>query len=87
MTKIQEEIDRNYDAFLVVLPSIMHANRDKYALMKSGKILAYFSSSYDARTAAKMSISDNLFSIQRVTDSSIDLGYFSHAVSLSTIQP
>jgi hypothetical protein len=38
MTKtIQEEVDQNYEAFRRVLPTIIGAHRDKYALMKDGK--------------------------------------------------
>jgi hypothetical protein len=87
MTNIQTEIDTNYEAFRKMLPSIIYPNRDKFALMKGGVILGYFSSSFDAKTAAKMSIQDGIYSIQRVTDTSVDLGYFSHAVRINTIQP
>ena len=78
---IQEEVDRNYEAFLTLLPSIIQQFREKHALMKDGKILGYYSSADDAHTAASAFIADGLFSIQHVTDSSINLGFFNYAVS------
>ena len=76
----QAEVDRNYEAFVKVLSSILPARRDQYALMKTGKILGYYTTAQDARQAAETFIGDGLYSIQKVTDSSVDLGYFSHAV-------
>lgn len=84
---IQEEVDRNYEAFLSLLPTIIGSHRDKYALMKGGKILGYYSSAEDARVAAATFIADGLFSIQQVTDMAINLGYFSNAVPVHSVQP
>ena len=36
--EIQEEVDRNYEEFEKPLPTIIGAYRDRYALMKAGKI-------------------------------------------------
>ena len=82
---LQAEVDRNYEAFVKILPSILSARRDRYALMKAGKILGYYSTALDARQAADSFIADGIYSIQKVTDSSIDLGYFSHAVHFRSI--
>lgn len=79
-TETQAEVDRNYEAFVKVLSSLLPARRDQYALMKTGKILGYYTTAQDARQAAETFIDDGLYSIQKVTDSSVDLGYFSHAV-------
>ncbi|MGH7068952.1 MAG: hypothetical protein ACREFO_02920 [Acetobacteraceae bacterium] len=76
----QEEVDRNYEAFLKILPSILRANRNKYALMKDEKILGYYGTAADARVAADTFIADGRFSIQEVTDSSVDLGFYTDAV-------
>ena len=85
-TDTQAEVDRNYEAFIKALPSILHNRRDRYALMKTGKILGYYSTALDARQAAETFIKDGIYSIQKVTDSSIDLGYFSHAVHFRPVQ-
>jgi hypothetical protein len=86
MGTLQDEIDRNYSAFLEMLPNIIATHREQYALMKDGKIIGFFITSVDARTAAEAFIKDKLYSIQKVTDSAIDLGYFSHAVHSCTVQ-
>ena len=83
----QDEVDRNFAAFQKLLPTIIADHRDKYALMKSEKILGYFSSPQDARSAAESFIPDGLYSIQQVTDAPINLGYFTNAVPGNTIQP
>jgi hypothetical protein len=76
----QVEVDRNYDAFVKMLPSILPIYRDKYALMKDEQVLGYYGTAEDARIAADTFIKDGRFSIQQVTDSSIDLGFYTYAV-------
>ncbi len=49
---IQDEVNRNYDEFKKLLPSLLPLHRDRFALMKDGKILSFFSTMDDARTAA-----------------------------------
>jgi hypothetical protein len=80
MTKIQEEVDRNYEAFTRELSNIMGSHRGQFALMKDQKIINFFSSASDARAAAISFIPDKIFSIQQVIDTPIDLGYFYYAI-------
>ena len=84
---IQEEVDRNYEAFQEMLPTIIGAYREKFALMKNTKVLGYYSSAEDARISASTFITDGLFSIQQVSDVAISLGYFSNAVPIHPVQP
>ena len=86
-SQIQAEVDRNYEEFQKMLPGLLPVFRDKFALMKDGKILGYFSTAQDAAQAAQTFIKDGVFSIQEVTDSSINLGFFTHAVPVDTVQP
>lgn len=83
---LQEEVDRNYQTFIELLPGLMPRYSGKYALMKSGRVLGYYSTAIDARTAAESFIDDRIYSIQRVTDSPVDLGYFSHALHSCSVQ-
>ncbi len=83
----QEEVDANYQAFRLLLPSILATHRGKYALMKDEKILGYYSSPVDAREAADLAIKDGLFSIQYVSDVAISLGYFTDAVLSVPLRP
>jgi hypothetical protein len=85
--EIQEEVDRNFEEFEKLLPTIIGAYREKYALMKDRKILGYYSSAEDARVAASSFIADGIYSIQHVTDTSINLGFFSYAVLSVSVQP
>lgn len=86
-TAIQEEVDRNFEEFEKLLPTIIGLHRDKFALMKDGKILEYFSSAEDARAAASTFIKDGIYSIQHVTDNSINLGFFNNAIIGVPVQP
>jgi hypothetical protein len=85
MTDIQREVDENYDEFRKLLPSIIGQHRDKYALMKNRKILGYFSTAQDAREAATSFVPDGIYSIQQVTDTPINLGFFTYAIPLDTV--
>jgi hypothetical protein len=85
MPTIQEEVDKNYEEFLKLLPSIIRDHRGEYALMKDGKIITFFLTSVDARAAADSFITDGLFSIQQVTDLPIDLGYFNYAIHVDKL--
>jgi hypothetical protein len=80
---IQEEVDRNYEAFVKMLPQILPVHRDRFALMKNGEILGYFSTMEDAREAAGMVIKDRLFSIQQVTDAPLGMGFYTNAVVIN----
>ncbi len=79
----QAEVDRNYEVFIKELPSLLIANREKFALMKEGKILGYYSTSADAAQTARSFIPDGIYSIQHVTDTKIDLGFYNHAVPVN----
>ena len=84
---IQDEVDRNYEEFLRLLPQLIVTQRGKYALIKDGKVIGFFSSAEDARVAASSFISDRLFSIQQVTDTSINLGFYNYAVNGDPVHP
>jgi hypothetical protein len=80
MSEKQAEVDRNWEAFQKLLPSIIETHRNKFALMRKGEIVSYYSTALDARTTGEKFFADGLYSIQQVTDVPVDLGYFSHAV-------
>jgi hypothetical protein len=72
------EVDRNYDAFVRMLGSILVEHRDQLALMRDSEIVGYFNTPREALLAAAERFSDGIFSIQEVTDEPIDLGFWSH---------
>ncbi len=83
MSDIQTEVDRNYEAFSKMLPTLLSTQRDKFALMKEQKVLGYFSTMEDARIAAEQFIPDNLYSIQQVSDTALNLGFYTSAVIIN----
>jgi hypothetical protein len=75
------EVEKNYEAFRVQLPSLMTSHRGKFALMRHEQIVEFFDTARDAYKAGqKLFPEDQLFSIQEVIDTPVDLGFFSHAV-------
>ncbi len=74
----QQEVDENYEAFKAMLPELMRTHPNKFALMHNKEVVACFDTSRDA-IAAGNNLIDGHFSVQQITDRSIDLGYFSHA--------
>ena len=81
----QQEVDRNYEEFQKLLPSIIGSHRNQYALMQDGKIIGFYSTSKDAITTANSFLLGKPFSIQRVTDGAVDLGFFSHAMHIRSV--
>jgi hypothetical protein len=80
MSNIREQVDKNYEAFITMLPTIIGMHRDKYALMRDGLAVGYYSTLEDAYMTANKFYPDGQFSVQKVTDIPVDLGFFSHAV-------
>jgi hypothetical protein len=74
----RREVDRNYDAFVRLLGSIIGEHRDQLALMRDAKIVGYYDTPRKALEAAYEFFPDEIFSIQEVTDEPIDLGFWSH---------
>ena len=76
---IDEEIDRNYDAFRRQVGQLFDRHAGQIALMQNGAIVAFFSSVSEAEREANRRFPDGLFSLQPVIEEPVDLGYFSHA--------
>ncbi len=72
------EVDRNYDAFVRLLASLLPDHRNQYALMRDGRIVRFFDKPGDANREGLSLYPDEIFSIQEVTDEPIDLGFWSH---------
>jgi hypothetical protein len=74
------EVKRNYEVFVQMLPTILETHHDQFALMRDQKVVEYFDTAGDANRAGRQLFSDERFSIQQVTRTPIDLGFFSHAM-------
>jgi len=76
----RDQVDRNYEAFRALLPTILPLHQDKYALMKDGVAVGFYTTLEDAYMTGNQFYKDQPFSVQKVTDMVVDLGFFSHAV-------
>ena len=77
---LREQIERNYGAFEEQLPALVATQRGKFALMRDGQIIEFFDTARDAYVTGKQLFEqDKLFSVQEVTETPVDLGFFSHA--------
>lgn len=77
----RKQIENNYEAFQLELPSLLTSHRGKFALMRDGKVVDFFDTARDAYVAGQRVFeNDLLFSIQEVIDTPVDLGFFSHAL-------
>jgi hypothetical protein len=81
-TTNRAEVDRNYEAFLKLLPTIIAAHANKYVLMHDGAPVGYYTTLDDAYTTAHRFLSEKPFTVQKVTDAAVDLGFFSHAIPI-----
>lgn len=75
-----EEIDRNLERFLEVLPTLVREHGGQYALIRHGNIQEFFYSALDAQIAGNQRFDDQIFSIQCVKEAAEELGWFSYAV-------
>jgi hypothetical protein len=76
----RNEVDANYEAFLSILPTVLQTQNNKFALLKGGKVMGFYSSLEDAYVTANQFFGDEPYSVQKVTTTPVDLGFFSHAV-------
>ena len=74
----QQEVDRNYEAFMKVLPNLIKNDAGRTALMRHGEVIMCFDTERDAIEAGRRFFEDRRFSIQKVRSRPVDLGYFSH---------
>ena len=63
---------------LVPLTSSVANQRDEF--LEIAEVEAVFDTARDAQLAGEKLFEDRLFSVQQVSDNSLDLGWFSHAV-------
>ncbi len=78
---VLEQVRANYKAFEQKLPSLLQSHRGKFALMRHGEIIEFFNTARDAFVAGqRLFPQDQLFSIQEVVETPIDLGFLSHAL-------
>ena len=80
-SRIEKEVDANFDYFQGIVGSIIDKHAGQYALIRAQKIVTYASSAGDAATEGYKRYPDEMFSVQLVTQEPLDLGFYSHAAS------
>mgnify|MGYP006428483819 CR=1 FL=1 len=78
---LDEELDKNYAALQEKLPDLIDEYRGKFALMRDGEIVDFYDTARDAQTTGQKLYEDGIFSVQEITDSVADLGFYSYAMS------
>ena len=76
----QQQIQQNYEAFHARLPQLVVTHRGKFALLHDKEIVECFDTVRDAYIAGQKLFPDGIFSVQEVTETPADLGFFSHAL-------
>jgi hypothetical protein len=74
-------LERNYAAFIRMLPNLLLEHEGQYALMRDCSVVEYFASARDALLAGRGQFADDLFSVQQVRRSQADFGWFSRATN------
>lgn len=71
-------LKQNFHYFQSVVSSLMERDAGKYALVHSQSVVAVFARPMEALDAGYERFTDGLFSIQKVTDRPLDLGFMSY---------
>ena len=78
--RLQKAVDQNYEVFRKQLPGLLETNQGQFALLHHGEIIKFFDTVQEAVLYGQDNFDDDLYSVQEVTDTASDLGWFSHAV-------
>ena len=80
--EMREEIEKNFEAMSRKIDEYIPMHANKYALMRNGEVIEFYTHWDDAYKTGARFYGDGLFSVQKVTKTPVDLGYFSHAVHI-----
>ncbi|TFI56982.1 hypothetical protein E2493_17465 [Sphingomonas parva] len=78
-SRAEEEVDRNFDYFQRHLADFLPAHEGRYVLLHRCRAVDFFDTLRDAEAAGVARYAPDAFSIQEVTASVMDLGFYSHA--------
>lgn len=78
-TDAMNEVDQNFAAFELMLPSLMETEKGKFALLHRSELVDVFESSIAAYIAGLEKFGENSYSVQEVTDELDSLGFYSYA--------
>jgi hypothetical protein len=79
--QLLKQIQANYQAFQSQLPALILAHQGQFALMRDEHIVEFFDTARDAYVMGqRLFPQDQIFSVQEVIDTPVDLGFFSCAL-------
>lgn len=76
----QHEVDANYKAFKLQLPELLRLHEGRHALMCNREIVAIFDTRDDAWTAANLHLKGCHFSVQKISNEVVKLGWRGYAL-------
>jgi hypothetical protein len=76
---IETEIDRNFDFFQRNLSQFLPTDLGRFALLRNCSVVQFCGTPFEAEMAGEAQFPDGIYSIQEVTDSPVDLGFFTYA--------
>jgi hypothetical protein len=77
----QREIENNFSYFQSIVGSLVSDHAGEFALIRSREIIDFFPSAIDAMSEGHHRFSDGIYSIQRVIDRPLDLGFLSYGAN------
>ena len=80
--KKRADLEKNFQAMSEKMNQYITIYSNKYALMRKGEVIEFYENWEDAYKTGVLLYNDELFSVQQVTKSPVDLGFFSHAVHI-----
>ena len=75
----EKAIADNYEAFEAMLPLLLQTHKGEFALLSGREVVDFFGSASEAEFAGRNRFPDGAFSVQKVEDKAIDLGFYSYA--------
>lgn len=75
----EKAIAENYEAFEAMLPLLLQTHKGEFALLSNREVIDFFVSASEAQLAGHKAFPDGAFSVQKVEDKAIDLGFYSYA--------
>lgn len=79
-SELRAEIAGNFDAFQRALATLLPVQRNRYALMRHGAVVAFYDKPGAADAAGAVQFQDGIYSIQQVTDEPVELGLYANPV-------
>ncbi|GAO40067.1 hypothetical protein SCH01S_42_01100 [Sphingomonas changbaiensis NBRC 104936] len=69
----------NYEAFERMLPRLLLEAPGQYALLRDQALVGTYQTAAEAQATGHRSFDDGLFSVQKIKEGAVSLGYFSYA--------